>query len=421
MLEIDRNADAGINPFVTSLSVVNFMFAFTMNLFSFTIFSLLQSVGIPIIYGGLGISVGQALIFLVVIPQGRLIDRGKSYFLMIAGSILYAVALILIFFDVLAKQLIFYYLVAALVSLIIIAQNMYKASLSSFVGKAVKSTLIGKNYSRIIMMETAGGTASFFIILFGINFVRIQDIYLYSGISLFLFVIATFTFLFREHRQDLVTEESKVRRPTLIESMKALAYKRRFLTPIFLTKIFMSIGTLAYSYFFIVLGEKIGIPERFSLIFLGVSYAIAVPFGLYSERFVDKHRGMGKGYIVLMAFTDLVIYVLMLIALIYGNKTVFLLSALIGAPGPLVVSGALSYELKVVGKESRGMFGALQRTLVAIPAIVVAVPLTILFKYNFTFMWLIIVVTAFIALISSILIPSKEYLVEKFGIEGISN
>lgn len=420
MFDKDKNADTGINPFVTSLSVVNFIFAFTMILFNFTIIPLLKSVGIPILYGGLGLSVGQALIFFVVIPQGRLIDRGKSYFLMISGSVLYAIILILISLDVMGKQYIFYAAIAALISLIIIAQNMYKASLSSFVGKAVKSALIGKNYSRIIMMETAGGTASFFIILFGLSFVRIQDIYFYSGLALFLFVVASFTFLFREHRNELVTEESKVKRPSFMESVRGLAYKKRFLSPIYLTKIFMSIGTLAYSYFYIALGEAIGISERYSLLFLGASYAIAVLFGKYSEKFVDRHKGIGKGYIVLMTLIDLVTYAIMLFALINRNEMVYLLSVFLGVPGPLVVAGALSYELKVVGKENRGMFGAIQRTLVAIPAIVLSAPLTALFSYNFIIMWTIIVFTAIVAFIASTFIPSKEYLVRKFGTEEIS-
>lgn len=408
-----------INPFVSNLSMINFLFAFSMNIFNYTILYLLSVINVPIVYGGIGISIGQALIIFVVVPQGRLIDKGKSYFLMIAGSSIYAITFMVLFLESFYSSVLIFYLTSAIIAVMIISQNMYKSSLSSFIGKAIKSSLMGKNYSRILWMETAGGTVAFFLLAITVKVFDIDYVYFFSGFFLLLVVISSFFFLFKEERTHLITEESKVKRPTFMESIRSLSDKRRFLIPIFMTKIFMSIGIFGYSYFYIILGEQIGINGQETLLFLGLSFAVGVLWGIYSERFVDRHPGRGKSYIIIMAFIDLLTYILILYAVMTGNILLFLFSSFIGSPGPLVVAGALSYELKVVGKENRGMFGGIQRTLVAIPAILMGAPLTYLFHVNYLWMWLVIVFSSLISFISSLLIPSREYLKKKHNLEEL--
>jgi hypothetical protein len=86
----------------------------------------------------------------------------------------------------------------------------------------------------------------------------------------------------------------------------------------------------------------------------------------------------------------------------------YLGSALIGSIGPFVVPGALSYELKVVGKENRGMYGSIQRILVAVCFISIGIPLAYLVTYNYMYMWAVVVIAAFLSLISATLIPSRS-------------
>ncbi len=402
---IERNR---INPFVSSLSVVNFFFSFSMNLFNYTIFYLLILSGIPIIYGGIGTTIGQVAILVITLPQGRFIDRGFSYFLMIAGGIIYSTALILIFFDTLLHAIIFFYVIALLVAVILISQNTFKSALSSFVGKSIKSSVLGSHYSRIIVMETAGGTAALFIVAFILNSIGISHLYLISGAVLVATVISSFTFLFRKERENLVTEESLVKRPTFLESVKALKDRKRFLVPVISTKVFMSVGIYAFSYYYIILALKIGVSSFLSILFLALSYAVGILWGYFSGKFIDRHQEWGKLYIILMSLFDFVMYLLMFYALYAGIPDLYLGSALIGSIGPFVVPGALSYELKVVGKENRGMYGSIQRIMVAICFISIGIPLAYLVSYNYLYMWSVVVIASLMSLISAILIPSRS-------------
>ena len=397
-----------INPFVSSLSIVNFFFSFSMNLFNYTIFYLLTLSGIPIIYGGIGTTIGQIAILLITLPQGRFIDRGFSYFLMIAGGIIYSAALILIFLDSLIHAIIFFYIIAVLVAVILISQNTFKSSLSSFVGKSIKSSVLGSHYSRIIVMETAGGTVALFTVAFILDSIGISHLYLISGAVLVAAVISSFTFLFRKERENLVTEESRVKRPTFMESIRTLKNRKRFIGPVISTKVFMSVGIYAFSYYYIILGLKLGISSFLSLIFLALSYAVGILWGYFSGRFIDRHQDWGKLYVILMALFDLVMYALMFYALYAKIPDLYLGSALIGSIGPFVVPGALSYELKIVGRENRGMYGSIQRIMVAICFISIGIPLAYLVSYNYIYMWSVVVAAALISLISATLIPSRS-------------
>lgn len=406
MTELESMDKNRINPFVSSLSVVNFFFSFSMNLFNYTIFYLLILSGIPIIYGGIGTTIGQIAILIITIPQGRFIDKGFSYFLMIVGGIIYSTALILIFFDTLLHAIIFFYIIALLVAIVLTSQNTFKSSLSSFVGKSIKSSVLGSHYSRIILMETAGGTAALFIVAFILYSVGISHLYLISGAVLVAAVISSFTFLFRKERENLVTEESMVKRPKFLGSLRALKDRKNFLIPVISTKVFMSVGIYAFSYYYIILGLKIGISSFLSLIFLALSYAVGILWGYFSGKFLDRHQEWGKVYIVLMSLFDFVMYLLMFYALFAKIPDLYLGSALIGSIGPFVVPGAMSYELKVVGRENRGMYGSIQRIMVSICFISIGVPLAFLVSYNYIYMWLVVVIAALLSLISATFIPS---------------
>ncbi len=399
-----------VGGFITGLSSVNFVFAFAMNLFNFTILYLLKNSGIPVLYGGLGISVGQAILLFAVIPLGRSIDKGKSYVLMGIGSMAYSAFLILI--SLISHSNATFALLSAtgLVAMAIIFQNVFKSSLSSFVAKAVKEKIMGQSYSRIIWMETAGGTLSFFLVYFARSYFPLGLVYLLIGLILLAVSVSSFTFLARENRNALKLEEKRVARPTFSESLTSLRKRGRFTVFLLLTKVMMSIGVLGFSYFYLIIGGRIGVGISYSLVSLGVASAIGIAWGIWSERFVSRHPAWGKIYIVIMALLDVAAYIMILLSIENGSMLLFLAAPIIGSPGPFLIPGALSYEVRVVGKENRGFFSGIQRTLTGIPAIVLGAPLTYLFTVNPIYMWSLIVASSLATLGFSLMIPSGDSL-----------
>lgn len=416
MTDLEGNGSNRVDSFITGLSSVNFVFAFAMNLFNFTILYLLSESGIPVIYGGLGISAGQAILLFAVLPMGRLIDRGRSYILMATGAVLYATVLILIFFTSYAGIAVLGAVLAALVAAVLVFQNMFKSSLSSFVAKAVKANIMGRSYSRIIWMETAGGTLSFFLVYFASSYVSIRLVYLLIGVILLAVSVSSFTFLTRENRKALKLDESRVVRPSFAESIRALMKRGRFTTSLLSVKVLMSVGVLGFSYFYLIIGKGLGVSAYLSLLILGAANAIGIAWGVISERFVSNHPNWGKSYIIIMALLDVVSYILILASLHNGNVYLFLAAPIIGSPGPFLIPGALAYEVKVVGKENRGLFSGIQRTLTGIPAIALGAPLTYLFTVNPFYMWSIIVASSLATLAFSLAIPSRKYLEEEYGV-----
>ena len=399
-----------ISPFVSSLSVLSFLFALTMNVFGYTIFYFLETNHIPIIYGGIGTTVGQIVLLFIVIPQGRLIDKGKSYTLMIAGALIYSVSIILFFVDTNFVLPMAALLATSLIAIVLVTQNTFKSSLSAFIGKAVKSNVIGKHYSRIVMMETAGGTVAMFAVAATILFSDIGMIYLIPGIILFTATILSLFFLFPEQRKHIRNEENKTHRPGFIESVRTFRDRKRFIAPLLFTKIFMSIGVYGVSYFFIISGQRIGIEPIYSILLLGVGFAASVPFGIYSERFVDRKPDIGKSYVVAISFLDVFLYLFLVIAFFMHIPYLFYLSMGFSIPGPLLVAGAMSYELKIIGKEHRGMFAAIQRTLVGITFIILGIPFAFLFSVDFTLIWIFVLAGSVGSLVSAILLPSRDFI-----------
>ncbi len=399
-----------ISPFVSSLSVLSFLFALTMNVFGYTIFYFLETNHIPIIYGGIGTTVGQIVLLFVVIPQGRLIDKGKSYTLMIAGALIYSVSIILFFVDTNFVLPMAALLATSLIAIVLVTQNTFKSSLSAFIGKAVKSNVIGKHYSRIVMMETAGGTVAMFAVAATILFSDIGMIYLIPGIILFTATILSLFFLFPEQRKHIRNEENKTHRPGFIESVRTFRDRKRFIAPLLFTKIFMSIGVYGVSYFFIISGQRIGIEPIYSILLLGVGFAASVPFGIYSERYVDRKPDIGKSYVVAISLLDVFLYLFLVIAFFMHIPYLFYLSMGFSIPGPLLVAGAMSYELKIIGKEHRGMFAAIQRTLVGITFIILGIPFAFLFSVDFTLIWIFVLAGSVGSLVSAILLPSRDFI-----------
>ncbi len=419
MTLLERDTANGVDSFVSWISSVNFVFAFAMNVFNFTILYLLVEAGVSIVYGGLGISIGQGILIFVVIPFGRMIDRGRAYIMMVLGCVLYASALVAIYFSTLDSSYWIVFLVTSIVALILIFQNLFKSSLSSFIAKAVKEKIMGRSYSRIIWMETAGGTASFFVVLVvyysGLP-VPLSLVYFVTGVILFVVSAASFTILARENRAALKLAVSKVKRPTLAESLRSLADRGRFVAPLLSTKVLMSIGVLGFSYFYIIIGTDISVPVTLSLLSLGAASAIGILWGIYSEKFTEKHVHWGKSYIVIMAALDIVSYLFILAALYTGSTVLYLAAPIIGSPGPFLVPGALAYEVRGIGKENRGTFAGIQRTFTGIAAVGLGAPLTYLFTISPAGMWTVIVASSVATLIAAVVIPSRYYMKEKYGI-----
>lgn len=383
-----------------------------MNVFGYTIFYLLEKSSISIIYGGIGTTIGQVILLFILIPQGRLIDKGKAYSLMILGASIYGIMVIFLYLDSLGVIAYFSVLMAVAIGIILVSQNTFKSSLSSFVGKAVRLSIVGQHYTRIIMMEMLGGTAAMFTVAAAVVFSTFRIIYLIAGVLLLIATASAFFLLFPENRKMVREEERKTKRPGFMESVRALSSKKRFVAPILLTKIFMAVGIYVVSYFFIISGQRIDILPLYSIIALGIGFGISVPFGFYGEKYVDAHPGMGKAYTIILALLDLGMYGFLASAFYLSQPVLFYLSLGFSAPGPVFVAGAMTYELKIIGKENRGMFAAIQRTIVGITFIVIGVPFAYLFTIDFRLIWYVLLILSIGTVISALFIPSGKYVSE---------
>lgn len=410
-----RETSEKIGPFISSLSVLNFLFALTMNVFGYTIFYLLEKSNISIIYGGLGTSIAQVILLFILIPQGRLIDKGKAYALMMLGASVYGIMVIFLFIDSLGILAYSGILMAAGIGIVLVSQNTFKSSLSSFVGKAVRLSVVGKHYSRIILMEMLGGAAAMFTVAAAVVFSTFRVIYLVSGILLLVATAAAFFILFPENRKMMVEAERRTKRPGFMESVRSLSTRKRFVVPILMTKIFMAVGVYVVSYFFIISGQEINVLPIYAIVALGIGFALSVPFGLYGEKFVDSHPSMGKAYVVLLALLDLGMYGFLAAAFYFSQPLLFYLSLGFSAPGPVFVAGGMTYELKIIGKENRGMFAAIQRTLVGITFIVIGIPFAYIFTIDFRLIWYVLLVLSVGTVLSTLLIPSGQYIREHYS------
>lgn len=397
----------GVDPFTRNLSVLNLIFSFSLSLFSFTIFLYLESEDIPIILGGIGLSIGQLVSILIIIPQGRTIDKGYSFDLMVIGSVLYGIFLLLLYIAV-SEHYIFLLVIPLIVGGFSVLESTFRSSLNSFVAKAVRQKVIGSNYARILTMETIGSAASFGIMAFGAYESIIGLIFLGSGLILVAFSILVFTLLSYESRKMSLEEESKTKRPSLRESFSHLRSLKKFLSRLISSKVLMSVGTIGFTFFYVPTGLILGIPPSITFLFLLATYVVAALLGRYGEKIIDSYTKSGKVFIVLAMLTDVVTYGLVLISLRFDSRYLFLISALTSSPGTILISGAMVFEVKIIGRENRGMFGAVQRLIVGIIAVFMSSLLTLIFSVNYFWMWATILITSSASLLMALTIPTNN-------------
>ncbi|MCL4334599.1 MAG: MFS transporter [Candidatus Thermoplasmatota archaeon] len=402
----DRQTDGGINPFISNLSSLNLLFSLSMTIFSFTLIIFIEENAINVIYGGIGLSIGEIIMIFTLIPQGRLIDKGHSFSLMVIGSLLYGILIIFLFFIVTAR-LYYFVLVPMSVALIIVSQGMFRSSMNSFIAKAISFKIIGKNYARIITMETIGTAIGFAIFSFGSYYSILGLIYLGAGILLSVMSVLIFMVLQAKQRELMKSEEGKTPRPGFRESFSRLRGKMDFIAPLVSSKVFMNIGVIAYTFFYIPTGLSIGIPVFYSSIFLLSSYVLGIVWGKIGEKFIDNHRSFGRKFVSLAMMIDIFTFGLILFSVYYHNFYTFAAAALFASPGTLLISGALSYEASVIGREDRGIFSSVQRLSVGIVAIFMTIILTYLYEYHFQILWFVVFGSACMSFLLSFTIPAK--------------
>jgi len=399
-----------VEPFVNGLSVVNLLFSLVMNVFSFTIFYILLSSGFSIYLAATGITVGQIIVVILSVPQGRLIDRGYSYLLMVIGSLAYGTFISMIWVSVHIPRGAALLIIPVVIALALATQNTFRTSMNSFVAKAVKQSIIGSHYSRILTMEAIGSAAAMFMLLLIDKLTSLSISYLIFGISLIILSGLVLLILYSENRNVLRTEESGKKRPTFIQGLKLLRSKRGFVIPLYLAKIFMAIGLYGFSYYFIISGQQIGVSPSYSLLVLGITLAASTVFGKIAEKIVDRYKNSGKLFVVTLSLMDVVSYGLLFIGLLLHSQVLYFISVLAMIPAPFPVAASLAYEVRIIGPENRGLFGSIQRTLVGIVFIVIGIPLAFLYTSSYIYPWIAIEVAAFAGLLSTFALPGKKSL-----------
>ncbi len=398
----------GINPFVTGLSIVNLFYSLLMTLFGYTLYLLLEREGVSLYWGALGVSLGQLALLAILIPQGRAIDRGHSYSIMVVGSIVYSVSIgVLSLSGALFRDgLIFAIPVAILIA--IASQNAFRSSMNSFIGKAVRSSLMGSNYARILTMEMVGGALAMVVAYFIGETSSIRYAYIIFPALLIISVSLVFTVLYRDSRTGMALQVSSIASQSLRQGLRNLSSRRRFLIPIYAGKIFMAIGFYGFSYYFILTGVSLGLGPEVPILLLAAVFAASIPFGKLAESVLQKFPNNGKAYVIMISIIDVFSYLLIFISTISGNIILYFASVAVMIPGPLPTSGALGYEVRMVGKENRGIYASFQRILVAIAFIVVSFPMVELYYMDIYLLWLFILATSLLGLLSGIMLPGEK-------------
>ena len=414
----DNRGVEKINPFVTGLSIVNMFFSLLMTLFGYTLFYLLEANGVSIYWGALGLSLGQILLIVILVPQGRAIDRGHSYGLMLGGSLVYGVSIGIFFFIKSFQYFDLIFLVPVVIMFASTTQNTFRSAMNSFIGKAVKAALMGQNYARIITMEMVGGSVAMFLSALFLTMDTLRFVYGIFSVFLIVSSLLIFTMLFRKSRTVLVSVEKKQKRPGFFESLRTLSARKRFVIPLYLGKIMMAIGYYGFSYYFILTGLRIGISSFVSIILLGLVFAASVPFGKLAETLLNKFQNAGKSYVVMLSIIDVSSYTLLFLSVLLRNPLFYYLSVAVMIPGPLPTAGALGYEVRMIGSENRGIYGSVQRILVAVSFIVISIPLAALYYFSVDYLWLLLLATSVSGLIFGISLPSSVVAVKTESASG---
>ena len=401
----DENNPGGINPFVTGLSIVNLFYSILMTLFGYTLYFLLVQQGVSLYWGALGTTLGQVVLLVILIPQGKAIDQGHSYSLMIAGSLIYSVSIGALYLSGYLFRSGLVLLIPVAVLIATASQNTFRSSMNSFIGKAVKHSLMGSNYARILTMEMVGGAVAMLIAFLFDESSSIKLAYLLFPILLAVVVILVFTLLFRDSRIQMTAEVSRSVRPTFLQGIRTLRSRKRFVVPIYLGKIFMAIGYYGFSYYFILTGIRIGIPAAIPVLLLALIFAASIPFGKLAESLLKKYSESGRIYVIFLSIIDIFSYLFLLLATVTRNVILYYISVAIMVPGPLPTAGALSYEVRMVGPENRGVYSSIQRMIVAFVIMGVSLPMVVIFYASITYLWIFIFATSVMGLVFGFLLP----------------
>ncbi len=401
----EREVDSGVNPFVANLSALNVVFALSLSVFSYAVIIYLQGAGIPIYLAGAGLTAGQALTLGTSILQGRAIDKGHSFGLMVLGSILYGGFMVLLYLNVTLGILPFYF-VGAYVAAIMVSEGIFKSALNSFIAKAVAMQIMGAHYARILTAETIGSAIAYIVMIFGILEFSLSIVFLGSGLFLLFLSIIAFLVLKSKGRDAMRKSISELRRPGFRESLTVLKKKSRYIGPIISSKALMTVGLIGFTFFYVPTGIYLGVKPQYSLFFLFITYVAAALMGTLGEKFVDRRIGLGRMFVTLTMLLDVVSYGIIFLSVILGNIDLFLIAVLFSSPGVLFISGAMTYEVSIIGRENRGMFGAVQRQTIGFLSAFASLPLTLVFTYNVSYMWGVIWVASILSVLVSLAIPS---------------
>ena len=392
-----------INPFTNNLARLNLIFSFSTSVFSFALFLFLESHGVPLIYGGIGLSAGQLIALLLLFPQGRAVDKGHSFVLMIVGSLLFASLLIILYFSV-ENADIFMILVAPSVAGIVAVESTFRTSLNSFISKSAKANILGSNFSRIIVAEAIGSAISFAILAIGAYSSHISIVIIGSGIGLFLFTVLVFFFLDSKNRDFVRNEERKTPRPGFRESVSALRGKIGFVSTLIASKTFMNVGSVAFSFFYVPTGLYLGVSPVLTFSVLLACYVAGAMISRVGEEYIDEKSHEGRVFVILIMLFDSLVFSVILLSLLYANELIFLAAAIATIPSPILISGAMAYETNVIGKEHRGLFSAVQRTVFGSTAVLVTIGLTALFIVGPLLVWLVSSLASFTAFIIALML-----------------
>ncbi len=405
-----NDTDSRINPFVSNLSFLNALISFSIAIFSYTIIYTLSYYHKSILLAGFGISAGEALTLAFLIPIGSLIDRGHSFRLMMLGAILYGAFLASLYFTISLSQLAFlaFLVVPALIASLILFQNVFKSSLNSFIAKAISNNLLGQNYARILTMETIGTAVAFGVFAAAAYYSFISWIYLWPGVFTVGFSLLVFMFLAGSQRKKVLEQEAKVRRPTIRESFRHLGKIKNFVIPLITSKLFMLVGIIATTFFYIPTAVYLSISPTIGAIALLIAYILGALWGKAGEMILRRWSNLGRLFVTLATAIDVVTFAVIVFSIEHHLAGLFIAAILISSPGPLLISGALSYEVEVIGKENRGMFGAVQRLIVASVYIFLGASLTFVFTKSFALLWIVALVASAGSFYATLVLPWKS-------------
>ncbi len=400
------NRPQKVNRYVTDLSALNLLISFSVSVFSYTIFLFMEENSVPIYYAGLGLSVGQALSILSAIFVGRMNDKGHAFSMMFTGSLIYASGMITIY-AIVDEHFLILYLIPVIIAVLIIFEGFFRSSLNVFVSKAVSKEMLGPCFSRINAMELVGSAASFLVLLVSALLNNLGLIYLSAGFLLAFVTLWVFSALHRKERNNLIDELKQTRRPGFVESLRELGTKKRTVSAIVVTKALMTIGTLSFTYFYLLTGSQIGVPLSYLLLILAGAFVLGAVFSKVGEILMTGGMNLGRYNYFYMALNDVLTYGILLAAVYFRSEILILLSVLSSSTNPIFSAGMLSYDVRAIGKENRGMFGAIQRVTIGSFSALIIFPLSIIFLVNGIIVWQVVVVVSLISVITSLLIPKQ--------------